>query len=134
MSNTKHTPGGLHGKIRSLLRMMGEIIYDDTHVLNISEEEEIDQFSTVHYRVYHNNKYCFDVIQEYDSAAERGAGGLVFNFLPAIWDGYRDLPPMSLDKAYEIVDQAIARNKNGKAFDVGDYRRRKAAIKKATDE
>lgn len=123
------TAKGLHNKIESVLRMMGEIIYDDTHVLNISEEEDIDQFSIVHYRVYHAREYCFDVIREYDSSAERGAGGYVYNFLPQIWDGFEPIKPLSLSTAYKIIDDVMNRNKNGKAFDVADYRRRKRSAK-----
>lgn len=101
------SPKGLHGKIRSLLRMRGEIIYGDTHIINISEEEEIDHFSEVVYRVYSNEGFVFDVIQEYSSEAEDGGGGLVYQLLPHIWDGFESIKPVTIEKAYEIVNKVL---------------------------
>lgn len=117
MESKNYTAEGLHSKIRSLLRIKGEIIYGHTHVLNISEEEEIDQFSQVLYRVYNKNGYVFDCIQEYASEAENGAGGLVYQFLPCIWDGFEAIKPIQLEIAYSIIDDLFNKEK---VFDYAD--------------
>lgn len=100
------TPEKLHGKIKSLLSRRGEIIYGDTHIINISDEEYVDQFSEVVYRVY-DKQGVFDVIQEYSSEAEDGAGGVVYSLLPQVWDGIEGIKPVSIEKAYEIVNAVI---------------------------
>ena len=101
------TPSGLHGKIKQLLKMRGEIIYGDTHIIDISEEPYIDKFSEIVYRVYDKGGYVFDVIQEYASDVEDGAGGLEYSLLPHVWDGFKEISPVSIEKAYEIVSRVI---------------------------
>lgn len=125
MSEIEYTPKGLHDKIRSLLRIIGEVLYDETHILNISDDEEIDQFSQVSYRVYHGNKCCFDVIREYSSEDERGGGGFVYSFHPDVWDGFEGITPVTIDEAYKIINDVFKRNKNGKAYDISLYKSRK---------
>lgn len=87
--------------------MRGEIIYGDTHIIDISEEEEVDQFSEVVYRVYSKDGFVFDVVQEYSSEAEDGGGGLVYQLLSHVWDGFENIKPVTIEIAYEIVNAVL---------------------------
>jgi hypothetical protein len=105
------TPQGLHENIKLLLKLKGELIYGNVHVLNISEEEYIDQFSEIHYRVYSNQGHVFDIIQSYSSEADDGGGGLVYEFLPCVWDGFEEIRPISLEDAYTIIKPLFHKEK-----------------------
>lgn len=101
----------LHDLIVGLIKTKGELIYGDTHVLNISDEEDLDKFSTSHYRVYDRNGYVFDVVREYSSEANDGAGGLVYEFLPCVWDGFEAIKPIGIELAKSIIQNCFQTEK-----------------------
>lgn len=66
-----------------------EVLFGKIHIIDISEEEYIDKFTNVDYRVYHSDGYCFDVKQAYASEAEDGAGGIEYHFFDDAFDDFK---------------------------------------------
>ena len=92
------TPKGLWLKLRNLLSGKKEIIIGNTHIINISEEED-DKFQNVNYRVYHSEGYCFDSMQVYTDS-DTDDYGMTYKFFSDKFDGFK---PISLSKAFEII-------------------------------
>jgi hypothetical protein len=106
----------LYAKIKLLLQMRGEIITGETHILNLSDEDDQDEFSTVRFRVY-DKTAVFDVVRQYYSSVNDGAGGVVYEFEPCTWDGFESIKPATIEQAREIVMRVLGHRKNWETED-----------------
>lgn len=92
----------LFDKIRLLLEeRKGEVLYGDTHVIDVSEEEYVDKFNDVHYRVYHSSGKVFDIVQAYSSEAYGGGGGPVYEYYSQVFEDEKET---TIEEAHTIID------------------------------